>query len=264
MSSSSNAVVNLSWSASTDSEGTVSYQLERSLDQLAWSVLSSDITGTTYTDNSADFGAVYYYEVQAIDDLGNSSSFAFANATTPTFAGTSSGGGGSSTYNSSDGLAQVVVPSGALTESVDCSVNSDSNPNLGTAYHVMVGPYSLVCKDQSGNQVDSFAQALSWTMSLKTKIKGFVDPLPYTISDNNQLAAVKNGKYSPSNEELTFTTASADSVLVLASTATSVPWDLLLSLLMVAAAVVLVAVLLLRKKQRSNYDDYLRSKYYNL
>jgi F0F1-type ATP synthase assembly protein I len=91
-----------------------------------------------------------------------------------------------------------------------------------------------------------------------------IDPTAYTESASGKLALVKNGSFNPKSDQVSFTTASADAVLILAASAPTVPWDLIVVILLVIGAMVGVAVLLLRQKQKTNYDEYLRSKYYNL
>lgn len=266
LSSGTNAVVTLSWTGVPDTAGTVSYQVKRSLDQSTWTALSSDLTSTSFTDSSADFGATYYYEVQALDNVGNSSAFVFANASTPSFSGNTSGGSsGTTTYTSSDNAAQVILPNGAISGTVDCSVSLGIPPTVNSSQHLVAGPYQLLCKDQTGTQITSFSQPLSWTLNLsKIKLKNYVSPVPYSQDASGTVSTVKNGKYNTSDSQMVFTMATDDSVMVLAATGATIPWDLIVSLFLIAGAVALVAVLLLRKKQQNNYDEYLRQKYYNL
>ena len=57
-----------------------------------------------------------------MDSEDEASEFAYAAADNAKLCPNASGGG-SSTYTSSDKVAQLQVPSAALTESVDCRIN---------------------------------------------------------------------------------------------------------------------------------------------
>ncbi len=262
---STNAVITLSWTASSDAVGIMGYQVERSVDDATWSVLSTDATGDGYDDTSVNFGVHYYYRIKAIDNSGNESGYATADATTASFVGTASAGSGSSSYTSEDGLATVTLPSGAVAGSVDCSVAVDTATNFATKSHkVVAGPYELVCKDANGNAVTSFAQALSWSISLKNKLKGVSGPTAYTATASSTLSVITNAKFNTSSQVMTFTTTSANDVLVLATISHGISWSFVVIILVVLGIAGGVATLILRRQQKSNYDDYLRTKYYNL
>ncbi|HWE03064.1 MAG TPA: fibronectin type III domain-containing protein [Tepidisphaeraceae bacterium] len=59
--------VDLSWTAVTDA---VTYKVERSLDNIAWSTLTSSDATITYHDSAASAGTLYYYRVSAVDGAG--------------------------------------------------------------------------------------------------------------------------------------------------------------------------------------------------
>ncbi|HUD11619.1 MAG TPA: ricin-type beta-trefoil lectin domain protein [Candidatus Saccharimonadia bacterium] len=264
LASGSNAVINLSWLASSDDSGIADYELDRSLDQSNWTALSSTITATSYSDTTVSFGVHYYYRLEAIDNEGNVSDYAYADATTATFA-SNVGTGGSSSYTSDDNLASVTIPSGAVDSTADCSITDATGQSFGTStQHLVGGPYALVCKDSQGNILDEFNSALTWKLNVKAKMKGLDDAEAYTTDTNGKLTLIKNGSYSSIKGVETFTTATTNSVLVLASVAPSVPWSLIFTILILVALVAGVLVLILRQKQKLNYDEYLRSKYYNL
>ncbi len=260
-----NAVISLSWTASTDASGILGYQIERSIDDATWSVLSTDATGLSYDDTSVDFGVHYYYRIKAIDNNGNESAYATADTTTASFVGTASDSSGSTTYTSEDGLASVTLPAGAVTGSVDCSVAVDTTTNFTTKQKkVVAGPYQLLCKDANGNSVTSFTQALSWSINLKNKLKGVTKPTAYTADGNGNLSTISNAKFNASTQHMTFTTTTANDVLVLATITHGISWNLVVIILVVLAAMGGVAMLILRRQQKAKYDDYLRTKYYNL
>jgi ricin-type beta-trefoil lectin protein len=260
-----NAVISLSWTASSDVAGIQSYQLERSIDNATWQILSTNITDVTYDDTTVDFGVHYYYRIKAIDYNGNESGYATADATTAAFVGTATSGGGSTSYTSDDGLATVTLPDGAVAGSVDCSVTVDTTTNFTTKQRkVVAGPYQLLCKDANANTVTSFSQPLAWSVKLKNKLKGVTKPTAYTADANANLNAISNAKFSNSSKVMTFTTTTANDVLVLGTITHGISWDLVVIILVILGVMGGVAVLILRRQQKSNYDDYLRTKYYNL
>jgi uncharacterized membrane protein YgcG len=265
LASGSNAVIDLSWLASTDDVGIAAYQLDRSLDQTNWSVISSTNTSTSYDDTSVDFGIHYYYRLEAVDTSGVASNFVYADATTAAFVGNAGFGGTASTYTSDDNVASVTLASGAVDSSADCSVTDGSAQSFKPSpKRVVAGPYTMVCKDQQGNIIESFNSSLAWNFNIKSKLKGLDSPEAYTIGTSGTLGLVSNAKYTSSNETIAFTSASAASVLVLASVGATVPWGLILIILLLTGLIVGVLVFVLRQKQKLNYDEYLRSKYYNL
>jgi|GEM_PF-4705315 len=262
---SDNAVINLSWTASSDAAGITGYQLERSIDNATWTVLSSDITDVTYSDTGVDFGVHYYYRIKALDANGNASAYATADAITANFVGTATSTSGSTSYTSSDGLVTVMLPDGAVDGSVDCSVTPDPATNFATGQRkVVAGPYELLCKDANGNTVTSFSQALAWSVNLKNRLKGVTKPTAYTAGSSNNLSAITNAKFNRSSQVMTFTTTTANDVLVLATVTHGVPWNLVVIILVVLGVMGGVAVIILRRRQKLNYDEYLRTKYYNL
>jgi chitodextrinase/regulation of enolase protein 1 (concanavalin A-like superfamily) len=59
------AVVTLSWSAASDTNGITGYNVYRNADKIA------TVSGTTYQDTGLSGGNVYWYNVQAVDSVGN-------------------------------------------------------------------------------------------------------------------------------------------------------------------------------------------------
>jgi len=263
--SSSNAVVDLTWEAPA-SNAAVSYQVERSLDQVNWSVLAGDIPATNYEDTTVSFQVHYYYRLTAQNSAGTSPP-ATADVTTPAF--TANSGDPSSdqsvTYNSDDNVATVIMPSGAVSGEADCSVsNPTGNETVPSGKRLVVGPYALICKDSSGLAISSFAQPLSWTLNVKSKLNGLKSPVAYTVDDNGQVAVIKSSSYNASAGTVSFISDTTDGVLVLAAVAPGIPWNAIAIVLVVAGIVVALVVLILRKQQKVNYNDYLRTKYYDL
>jgi hypothetical protein len=262
---SDNGVVVLSWSLASDLAGIQAYQLERSTDQTNWTVLAPDISGTNYTDGTAAFGVHYYYRLKAIDNAGVASSYVLADATTPAFTGSlPATGGGSATFISDDQVATVVIPSGAVTADADCNVSADNTHVSVGAKKVVAGPYTVICKGLDGNQITSFAQPLSWSFSIKSKLKGLKNPGAYSTDTNGNLTPITNAKYDAAGGKITFSSTSSNPVLVLAQVAPGIPWNVVAIVLFVLAVAGGVFVLIWRRQQKASYDDYLRKKYYNL
>jgi uncharacterized membrane protein YgcG len=262
---SGNAVIDLSWLASTDDAGIADYNLQRSLDQVNWSEVSSSITSTSYDDTSVDFGIHYYYRLDAVDASGNTSPYAFADTTTASFTQNVGSGGTSSSYTSDDGIASVTVPSGGVSSDADCSVALGSVPASSYSGRKLVaGPYSLVCKDQQGTLISAFSDPISWSFKLKGKLKGLSDPLAYSSDSTGKLSDISNAKFNSSLALMTFTTSNDNSVLALASVNPGIPWGLLATIVLLLAIIVAVLIFILRNKQKVNYYEYIRSKYYNL
>ncbi len=63
--------IDLGWVAVVDA---VTYKVERSIDNTAWTTLSSNVAGsaTTYADTTAQAGTTYYYRISAVDAAGAS------------------------------------------------------------------------------------------------------------------------------------------------------------------------------------------------
>ncbi len=259
-----NALVTLSWSASSDdSSGVKEYQVERSLDAATWVTLSGTVTELLYRDDGAAFGVDYYYRVQAIDNAGNASAYAMADATTPDFTGNTSNND-STTYTSDDRLANVLLPSGALDGDADCTVTKDLTSHPGNATHIVVGgPYVLVCKDAAGSVLSDFNKPVTWTYNLKGKLAGFQNPAPSNIGAGTAVA-VKAFTFDKKTQVLQFTVAQAGGTVVLATAKPAFPINLVIILAVLLVVIVGVVVFVLRHVQKQNYDDYLRSKYYNL
>jgi roadblock/LC7 domain-containing protein len=91
-----------------------------------------------------------------------------------------------------------------------------------------------------------------------------VNPLAYSSDSTGKLSAIQNAKFKAATSVMTFTSATSNSVLVLATVAPTLPWSIIVTFLFLIAIAAGVFVVILRQKQKLNYDDYLRTKYYNL
>jgi hypothetical protein len=255
-----NAIVTLAWTGAI-SASLKGYQLDRSQDNVTWTSLEANLTTTSYRDDGVSFDVRYYYRLRAIDGSGNFSSYALADATTPAFQ--SDVGTNSTSFTSDDKLATVMLPSGALSQSANCSITTDAH-QLGTTQRpVVAGPYILVCKGAGGNVLSSYLQPLTWSIMLKTKLNGYHDPGAAALGDNGRSQTI-TASYDNKSMILRFTTSQAVPVAVLASRAAGFPVTIVFIVIAIILVVLAVLVIGLRQVQKRNYSDYLRSKYYNL
>jgi uncharacterized membrane protein YgcG len=261
--SGNNAVVDLSWTISTDAVGIAYYEVDRSVDQVNWTVLTNSDTDNQYTDDSTDFNVHYYYRVKAIDTVGTASAYSFVDIQTPGFKSNLTGSG-STTLTSNDGLAQVSIPTGAVNGQLDCSVGSaTNNVKYDANQHLVIGPYQLVCKDSQGNPATAFTKPIAWAFNLKNKLTGLENPLAFSTDANGNLSSISGSAYSASTTLMQFSSQTTNPVLVLATTIPPVPWNLIAIILFLVGLVIAAVIFVLHRQQKSNYNDYLRSKYYN-
>jgi hypothetical protein len=260
--------VTLSWDASTDASGIKAYRLDRSLDQSAWSTLSSAISSPGYHDTTTGFGLHYFYRLSAIDMAGNSSGWAATDVSTDEV-----GGGvavsSEATYSSSDKLAVVQLPAGLAASEISCTVDSLLNINgkkAGTSSQPAVrGPYQLTCKTPAGSVVTDYKKEVVWTIDLKGALQGLHDPTAYAYNSKGEGAAVKGGQFDPKSQALTVTLPADAIVTVAASrpqTVLSLSWIAIF--LVIVGIVAGIVIFAMNRKKKLEHDEYLRSKYYNL
>ena len=84
----SSSQVNLTWSASTDNIGVTGYHVYRNGTQLQTPTPPDATPPTAYTDDTAQPGTAYTYQVSAVDAAGNESTRAGATVSTPSAGGT--------------------------------------------------------------------------------------------------------------------------------------------------------------------------------
>ena len=258
-----NALVSLSWNSSSDAGGVKGYRLERSLDEVNWSSLVDSQAETRYRDDTAAFGLRYYYRVRAIDTAGNVSNPAITQASTPSFKGSSNAT--NTTFTSDDNLANVTLPPEAFGVEVVCSITADTALATPKEHPLVAGPYVLICKDQAGNVITDTKKPLTWSVKIGAKMKNLVSPQAVRRGSDGKLVELPGGSYDAQSGLFQFNLTEAGPVAVLAS----YKQTNLLSGNVVTIIVVLlllglgIAGFMLRRRQISNYDDYLRSKYYN-
>lgn len=261
---SENALVTISWDASTDVNGVQGYKLERSLDQTNWTVIGGDIVNPSFLDDTVAFGVHYYYRLSAVSVVGKSSGYALGDISTGQFAANSVGSS-SGVYSSADKVARVEVSAGAVgADSAVCTVEKTISPFGTTDRPAVAGPYSLVCKTASGDLLSDFNKPVSWTYDLKTKLKGFNKPSVVSVDSSGGQSEVKDAAYNAKAQTLQFNQSSATTTAVLASKNQGIPGNLIAVVLVLILAIGGVFTLVLRKSQKQNYSEYLRRKYYDL
>ncbi len=268
--SSTNAVVSLTWTASSATYGLKGYLIERSVDQVTWQSVASAVQATAYGDSTVAFGVHYYYRISAIDPNGQASSYAYADVVTNAFSaniGTTNGG---TQFNSPDGIASVVIPANAMPNNAQCSISlvglsSGANPGAPN-HHLVAGPYELICKTADGSSVLSFAQPIQWQYNLAGSLKGSLNPQPYTYVGNTNNPKIAGSIYSASKQTIYFPATDDNPTMVLADSSTGgvFSFNLMFILIVVGALILGIALLATRREQKNSYADYIRHKYYNL
>jgi hypothetical protein len=257
----------LSWSAASDDRPGLTYRLERSLDNVNWSELKSGITELAYQDGSVNHGLRYFYRVQARDAAGNVSGYVNIDVRTADFVNNTDSNG-PITFTSEDGVAGVVVETETFAEETECIVVREDSykPSLKNGQSMIAGPYSLVCKTRDGRTVSEFSKPLTWNLNVKSKLGKLANPQVYIRETGSTPALLKEAVFNSKQGTVSFNHAGSGQVLVLASPREGfgVPVNLIVFMLAAIGLIALVLVLVLRRKQKTDYDDYLRSKYYNV
>lgn len=267
--SGSNAVIGLSWDTASDNVGISNYVVERSLDQQQWSVLVNNISNPKFTDSALAYDVTYFYRVKAADAAGNESGYATANGRTPAFVANNVGGPNASgdsniTYTSDDGKAKAVLSTSALDGEADCSVEHNGTQIDTVSLRVITGPYQLVCKNSAGDSISSLSSPIVWTLNLKNDLKGYSKPRADQLDSSSNTSAIKDAKYDKKSGTMTLSLASFDTVYVLAAKNKPFPWSIVVVIILLLAIVGAVFFFILRRTQKAGYDEYLRTKYYNL
>jgi hypothetical protein len=263
-----NAVVSLSWDAATSDIGVRGYKLERSLDKANWAVVSDNISVTTYDDKSVAFGIHYYYRLSAVDQAGTVSGFTSSDVATPEF-NSNTVQDAVATYTSDDSIMTAKLPVGTVSTDAVCSVSHANLPKDGkqpgtTQRPLVAGPYQLLCKTPGGDNLIQFAHPVVWSVNLKGNLHSLVAPKPYAWDMDGNEAPIVGSTYDDVTGLLAFSSVSAGEIVVLADVQQGVSFQWVVAIALVILVMLAVAVLIVRKQQKHAYDEYLRTKYYNL
>ncbi len=186
---SGNAVVTLTWDASTGASRAITYTVDDSIDQVNWTNLATGLTTPSFRDDSAAYDIHFYYRVRATDATGDLSAYATTDLTTPSFS--SNTASGDTTYTSKDNHASVLLPGGAISGvGAECSVEADKRVILLTkGQHILAGPYTFVCKDEHAQAVTSLLVPIIWTYSVGSQLSsvGSLSAVLISSSDDEQV-----------------------------------------------------------------------------
>jgi hypothetical protein len=177
----------------------------------------------------------------AVDNAGNVSAWAMTDVSTENVKVEGSGST-EATYTSSDKLVTVTMPAGAASSEISCNLNSliDVNGHNVNEQNVPVifGPYELACKTTAGSIVTQFKKQAAWTLNIAGTLKN----------------GLKNPTSLPPNSI----------VVVRASKPQGISPNLIIFMLVVIGLVVSIVVYMINRKRRLQYEEYLRSKYYEV
>jgi hypothetical protein len=218
--------VTLTWAAATDAGGVKAYRVDRSLDQAGWETLSSAIAELKYKDITSGFGLHYFYRLSAIDTAGNMSGWATTDVSTDNV-GVSENGSTEATYTSQDKLAVVQLP-------------------------------------VAGSVITDYKKQVTWTLDLKGQLKNLHSPVAYMYGADGGPVEVKGVRYSDKDQTMVLQAPADAIVVVQASVPQGVSPNFLVVFLVVAGIVAAIIVFALNRKKKLQYEEYLRSKYYEL
>jgi hypothetical protein len=258
-----NSLITLTWAASSDTLGIAGYRMERSSDNATWTELNAHITGLNFLDDKAAFGVLYNYRISATSVSGRTSGYSIVSAKTGNFVANSVASAGSS-YTSSDRVATVEVPPGALSADASCSLMPALFKAEVSGRVVVAGPYSLICKNAAGTVLSDFLKPIKWSFALKTKLAGYKNPSAVGVDSAGGRVDVPNATYDAIAQTLKFNQTMSGSIAIVASARMVVPYGLIITLGAIGLLVVVGLTLFWRKAQREKYFDHLRAKYYNL
>jgi hypothetical protein len=221
------------------------------------------LSATTFDDSTAAFSVHYYYRITATDQVGHTSDYATADATTPGF--TSNVDANGTTYASDDGLATVQVPSGAVPTDDNCTVAANTQVLRATSgSKIVAGPYQLVCKDSNGQALTDITGSLTWNIKLKGKLNGVGTPAAAKVEVNGALTALKESEYDKNSQVLIFKNDSLQPVAAEAPINAGFPWSIFIGVLFIGGIVMAVLVMLALRSRKLSYQNYIRRKYYDV
>jgi hypothetical protein len=209
----------------------------------------------------------YYYRLRAIDVAGNSSGWAVTDVSTDdvTVNGSASS---EASYMSTDSLASVQMPAGVAASEISCNISSLADVNgkqVGTASSpVVLGPYQLACKTTAGSIVTEFKKPVTWTLNLTDKLKRMHDPVVYAVDAAGKGQYVKTGQFDSKDQSMRVVLPVTSIVVVRASTAQGISLSFVSIILVICGIIAAIVIYALNRKKKLEYEEYLRSKYYEL
>lgn len=255
-------VVALHWTAAPEAK---TFILERSVDQAAWTVVSGDLAATNYLDQSPAFATRYFYRLKAVDVTGNASVYATADATTPPFAPNVTTSRDAD-IQSDDRKVTVTIMSGTFDKEATCQVKSvKPDVKLKPGSRLESGPFAVSCLTSTGATVKNFAKPLLWSYSLSKNVPKDRPLVSFAVIDGLTAPVQSAAAYTPDARTLTFSSIGNAQTYVL-STNASMPVTVYLIIggVVIGLLILLGALFLIRLPVKRSYDDYIRSKYYDL
>jgi hypothetical protein len=153
----------------------------------------------------------------------------------------------------------------------DCSVTAEETKlAIDDKKTLIAGPYAFICKSVTGEVITTLAQPLKWTFNVKTKMVGYQDPGVVLAAYSARQVKPATGKmtYDQNQGTLQVSTAELGVIAVLAAKTTGFAWGamggLVFGVILVVALLAGGFIWVIRRRQHTNYNEYLRSKYYNL
>lgn len=253
--------IKLSWQSSTDNSGRVSYGVERSTDQKQWQIISGNQDSTGFADSGVKFDTHYYYRVRAFDAAGNKSDYAFAEASTSSFAGNATSSK-EIVLNYQGDTIQAILPAGALTDSASCAIESLAENNVGPSvqgYVVVGGPFQILCKKADSSLVSSFNKpaSIKWTLKTPKNVSG----APVYYGDETNWTKLRIASHNSKSHTDTFVLDKGTAFIAMGklkhTPAILKVLGVVAGLLSVAGIIVWLLYRRYQKKQQSVYDDYM-------
>ncbi len=251
--------VALSWEASTDDTGISGYELERSLDQQAWTSLQANFNETSYTDSDTLFNTHYFYRIRAIDTSNNYSDYTTADVTTPGFSSNAFKDKDSELH--SDKLSITIsIPAGALSDDAQCDIATNNevlSPDID-GYKAISGPYQVICKKGDGSLISQFTKPLRVQWKL-LPVKG-ISKFDY-YGYNNKWQHLTLSAHDSKKHIDTFELSNGNTFVAMGKIKHTSPIIKIVEVLLGLAVIVFVVLFFLyrryRSQQVSTLSDYL-------
>jgi hypothetical protein len=165
-------------------------------------------------------------------------------------------------FASGDQIAIAAIPVGSIPDGAICSVKNIDPPSVSSGKTIVAGSYLLTCMSSMGQVLPLNGITVAWQLHLKDVIKDLGRPkAEYT---NGTTTKSLMSSYDKKTYVLGFNTAATNSVLAVSSPKSNLWVSLLIIGLVILAIVAFLLFFPVRGHRRRSYQEYLRSKYYNL
>lgn len=170
------------------------------------------------------------------------------------------------TLTSDDHVAEVLIGAGAIGNQANCSLSGSSEDiKVSQVQTKAAGPYMLSCKTRLGEAINTFARPVMWTYHLKDHLGSNLVPKAFVIKPGGGKQEVPGAYYDKASQDFNFATASTGDTMVLASEEPpSIMTFGLVGLVVLLVGLAIGAPFFIRRPVKQSYEDYIRSKYYDL